>query len=97
MLWVRALDSLDPKPLAGTDRASYPFWSPDSWSIGFFTPSKLKTVEIAGGPARDIADVVAGRGGAWSPEGIIVFCPRPVGVLYQVAASSTPLRQWQSG
>src|SRR6266851_4830344 len=87
LLWVRALDSLEAKPLAGTDFASSPFWSPDSRSIGFFTPSKLKTVEIAGGPTRDIADVVVGRGGAWSPEGVIIFCPRPIGILHQVAAT----------
>jgi hypothetical protein len=88
MLWVRALDSLEAKPLAGTDYASSPFWSPDNRSIGFFAvPNKLKTVEIGGGPARDIADVVMGRGGAWSPEGVIVFCPRPIGVLHQVAAT----------
>ena len=87
MLCVRSLDSLDAKPLAGTDFASSPFWSPDSQSIGFFTPSKLKTIETAGGPARDIANVVVGRGGAWSPEGVIVFCPRPIGVLHQVAAA----------
>src|SRR5258708_7252815 len=94
MLWVRALDSLDPKPLPGTDRAACLFWSPDSRSIGFFIPNRLKIVEIAGGPARDLADIVLGRGGAWSPEGIIVFCPRPIGVLYQVAATggaSTPV------
>jgi Tol biopolymer transport system component len=88
MLWVRALNSLDAKPLPGTDNAIYPFWSPDSRSIGFFAmPNKLKTIEIAGGPARDIAEVVMGRGGAWSPEGVIVFCPRPVGGLCQVAAA----------
>jgi Tol biopolymer transport system component len=87
MVWVRALDSLEAKPLAGTEFASNPFWSPDSRSIGFFTPSKLKTVDVAGGPARDVADVVVGRGGAWSPEGVIVFCPRPIGILHQVAAA----------
>ena len=87
MLWVRALDSLEARPLAGTENAAaYPFWSPDSLSIGFFAPTKLKVVEISGGPARDIADVTVGRGGAWSPEGIILFCPRPLGILYQVPA-----------
>jgi eukaryotic-like serine/threonine-protein kinase len=89
MLWVRALDSLDATPLAGTDNAANPFWSSDSRSIGFVVipTAKLKTIEIAGGPARDIADVIVGCGGAWSPEGVIVFCPRPVGVLYQVPAT----------
>jgi Tol biopolymer transport system component len=87
LLWVRALDSLDAKPFAGTENASYPFWSPDSRSIAFFAIHKLKTIDIAGGPARDIADVVVGRGGAWSTNGIIAFCPRPIGALYQVAAT----------
>src|SRR5215831_141823 len=87
MLWVRALDSLEARPLAGTDNAQYPFWSPDSLSIGFFVPNKLKVVEVSGGPARDIADVVVGRGGAWSPEGVILFCPRPIGILYRISAA----------
>lgn len=85
MLWVRALDLLQAKPLTGTADASYPFWSPDSQSIGFFTPSKLKCIEFTGGPPRDLADVVVGLGAAWSSEGIILFCPRPIGILYQVA------------
>ena len=87
MLWVRPLDSLEAQPLTGTDNAAYPFWSPDSLSIGFFAPSKLKAIEISGGPARDIADIIVGRGGAWSPEGVILFCPRPLGILYQVSAA----------
>jgi eukaryotic-like serine/threonine-protein kinase len=89
MLWVRDLESAEAKPLPGTENAAYPFWSPDSRSIGFVaTPAaKLKTIDIAGGPARDMADVVVGCGGAWSSEGVIVFCPRPVGVLYQVPAN----------
>ncbi|HEY6991435.1 MAG TPA: hypothetical protein VH369_23770 [Bryobacteraceae bacterium] len=87
MLWVRQLDSLDAKPLPGTEDASYPFWSPDSRSIGFYTIFKLKTIDISGGPARSIANTVVGRGGAWSPTGQIVFCPRPIGILYQVPAA----------
>ena len=91
MLWVRDLDSLDAKLLPGTETAAFPFWSPDSRSIGFFTPFKLKVIHAAGGPCRDIADVVLGRGGAWNRDGIIVFCPRPVGALYQIpAAGGTP-------
>ncbi len=85
MLWVRVLDSLEAKPLAGTDNASWPFWSPDSRSIGFFLPNKLKAVAISGGPPREIADVVVGKGAAWSPEGVILFCLRPTGILYQVS------------
>lgn len=91
MLWVRALDSVEAKPLAGTDNASWPFWSPDSLSIGFFAPHKLKAVGISGGPARDIVDIIVGRAGAWSPEGVILFCPRPIGPLHQIpVAGVTP-------
>src|SRR5262249_54473482 len=34
-LWLRALDTGEEKPLPGTERANYPFWSPDSKWIGF--------------------------------------------------------------
>ena len=29
ILWIRPLDSLSARPLAGTEGAAYPFWSPD--------------------------------------------------------------------
>ena len=35
-LWVRTLDSAEARPLSGTARARWPFWSPDNRSIGFF-------------------------------------------------------------
>lgn len=85
MLWLRPLDTLEPRALVGTDGAAFPFWSPDSRFIGFFTRSKLKRVAISGGPPEDIANVVLGRGGAWSAAGTMVFCPRPIGVLYGIA------------
>ena len=37
-LWIRPLDSLESQALRGTEEAASPFWSPDSRSIGFFTP-----------------------------------------------------------
>lgn len=87
MLWVRALDALEARPLAGTEFAAYPFWSPDSRSIGFFAPSRLRRIDVAGGPPQDVADIVVGRGGAWSADGIIVFNPRPFGPLHRVPAT----------
>lgn len=86
ILWVRELDSMDARPLAGTETAAFPFWSPDSRSIGFFTPFKLKVVPASGGPCRELADVVVGRGATWNAQGIILFGPRPVGPLYRIAA-----------
>jgi len=100
MLWVRELDSLDARPLPGTETAAFPFWSPDSRSIGFFTPFKLKVVQASGGPCRELADVVVGRGATWNAQGIIVFCPRPVGPLYRIAAEGgtpTPVTTLETG
>jgi eukaryotic-like serine/threonine-protein kinase len=84
LLWVRPLDDLDARPLPGTEGATYPFWSPDSRSIGFFAQTKLKRVDAAGGPPRELADVIVGRGGAWSSTGVILYSPRPLGVLHEL-------------
>ena len=75
-LWVRPLDSLAAQPLAGTDGATYPFWSPDSASVGFFADGKLKRIDIVGGAPQVLANAAAGRGGAWNREGIILFAPQ---------------------
>jgi len=85
-LWVRSLGSLEPQPLAGTDGASYPFWSPDSRSVGFFSQGKLKRVDAAGGSPLALCDAPSARGGSWSPQGVIVFAPDVIGPLYQVSS-----------
>jgi Tol biopolymer transport system component len=85
-LWVRALDSLEARALPGTEGAAYPFWSPDSRSLGFFTRSNLKRIEISGGPAQAVCKGGPFQGGTWSSEGVIVYAPAARGVLYQVPA-----------
>ncbi|MBZ5622040.1 MAG: hypothetical protein LAQ69_25425 [Acidobacteriia bacterium] len=85
-LWVRELDSLEAKALAGTEDASLPFWSPDSHALGFFHRNEVKVIQISGGPAKTIASARIGLGGAWSSRGIVVFPPWPSGGLLQVSA-----------
>src|SRR5690606_4618334 len=87
MLWVRALDALDARPLSGTELAASPFRSPPVRSVGFFAPPRLRRADVAGGPPRDTADVVVGRGGAWNADDVIVFNPRPLGPLSRVPAA----------
>ncbi len=50
----------------------FPFWSPDSRSIAFFTDDKLKRIEATGGTPVTICDSTLGRGGSWGPDGTIV-------------------------
>jgi Tol biopolymer transport system component len=87
MLWVRALNALESQPLAGTEDARYPFWSPDSRHIGFFAGGKLKTVDAKGSPPVTLADAYNGRGGTWGADGTIIYAPGFFDPLYRVDAS----------
>ncbi|HLN00455.1 MAG TPA: protein kinase [Bryobacteraceae bacterium] len=72
-IWVRALDSLEPTALAGTDGAADPFWSPDSRSIAFFADAKLKKIGRSGGPVQTLCDAVGVLGGTWNRQGDILL------------------------
>ncbi len=71
-LWVRPLDGTAARLIPGTEDASYPFWSPDGQSIGFFTPGKLQRVDIPNGGPLPICDVRRVWGGTWTSEGQII-------------------------
>jgi len=86
-LWVRPLDSVVAQPLAGTDGATYPFWSPDNQSIGFFAQGKLKRINIVSGFVETLASAVAGRGGAWGPDGTIIFSASPSSPILSLPTS----------
>jgi len=87
LLWLRALDSVQDKPLQGTDHAQFPFWSPDSRYLGFFADGKLKKIEINGSAPSVICDAPLGRGGTWNLEGTIVFAPSTGVALQRVSAA----------
>jgi Tol biopolymer transport system component len=73
-LWLRRLDASDAQPIAGSEDASNPFWSPDSREIAFFVPGKLKKVAVSGGTVSDICPAgTFSMGGAWSTRGVILF------------------------
>ena len=84
-LWVRPLSAVTAQPLAGTDGASYPFWSPDSKFLGFFAGGKLKKVEASGGVVQTICDAAFGRGGSWNRDGVILFSPGIHDVIFRVS------------
>ena len=98
-LWVRPVNAADAHVLPDTSEAIFPFWSPDSRSIGFFSGGKLKIIEIGATTSQTLCDAQLGRGGAWSASGVIVFSASPVTGLFQVSASGgspSPLIQLDS-
>jgi len=74
-IWLRPLDSLEARPLAGADnpQEGRPIWSPDSRHIAFFAGGKLKKVAIEGGPSQTICDAPSGADGSWSASGQILY------------------------
>ena len=74
-LWLRAFAEKEAQKLPGTEQAIYPFWSPDSQAIGFFTwpEGKAKRVGISGAAPQILCDAPEPRGGAWGDDGTILF------------------------
>ena len=89
-LWLRAFADGTARPLPGTEGAAFPFWSPDSQSVGFFADSRLKRLDIIAGAPQTVASAPAGRGGTWNADGIILFAASISRALSRVAASGGP-------
>lgn len=86
-LVVRAIGSLEIRPLPGTEGALSPFFSPDGHSVGFFAGGALKRVPLAGGAVRTITEEAPiGFGAAWGPDNTIVFAPNNASELWRVSA-----------
>ncbi|MSO62197.1 MAG: hypothetical protein EXQ50_08930 [Acidobacteria bacterium] len=85
-LWVRRFDAQTAQPIAGTDGASFPFWSPGSQFVAYFAGGKLKRVAVGGGPSQTVCDLGTSGGGAWNRDGVIIFTALGYG-LYRVSAA----------
>jgi serine/threonine protein kinase len=86
-LHLRALDRLESKPMAGTEGASSPFFSPDGQWVGFFAQGKLKKIPITGGVAQILCDAGDPLGGSWAPNDIVYFAPGSFSGVWQVSAT----------
>jgi Tol biopolymer transport system component len=89
-IWIRDLSGRSATPVPETAGASYPFWSPDGRSLGFFADGKLKRIDLRGGSPQVIADAPSGRGGSWGPDGVILFAPSITTAIHRVAATGGP-------
>jgi eukaryotic-like serine/threonine-protein kinase len=96
MLSYQTLGAPAATQIAGTEGASYPFWSPDDSYLGFFANGKLKKVPVTGGPPQVLATATFGRGGSWGTKGVIIYEPEAGGALWRVNAdgsNAAPLTQ----
>ena len=73
VLWVRELAALAAQPLADTEGAAGPFWSPDSRFIAFSAAGKLKKIDASGGPAISLCDTNTIFPGSWGRGDVILF------------------------
>jgi serine/threonine protein kinase/Tol biopolymer transport system component len=87
MLYVRDLDAAEARTVPGTEDAAFPFWAPDGQTVGYFTDSQMKRVDLSGGLPITVCSVINGRGGTWNQEGLIVFSPNFQASLFRVSAS----------
>jgi Tol biopolymer transport system component len=91
-LWVRSLAESSARPLAGTEGAERPFWSPDGRFVGFFSDRALRKVAAGGGPVFRLAEANESRGGTWNRDGVILYTPDSRGPIYRVSADGgTPV------
>jgi Tol biopolymer transport system component len=88
-LFVRRLDAGEAVVLSGTEGAQYPFWSPDSRWIAFFTreDNTLKKIDTSGGPPVTICEAPNGKGGSWGADGVIAFAPNADTTIHRVPSA----------
>ena len=98
MLYVRAIGEANALPLAGTEGAEQPAFSPDGAWIAYVAGSQLRKVRTAGGGVTTLAEVGDTQGLAWGSDGLIFVAnngrlavvPENGGSIRALAGSNTP-------
>jgi eukaryotic-like serine/threonine-protein kinase len=72
-VWLRSLDSMEVRPIGGTERTITFFWSPDSRFLVFESVGKIKKVDLSGGSPQTLCDSPnVLLGGSWNADGVIL-------------------------
>jgi serine/threonine-protein kinase len=87
----RSLGRLEIEPLAGTEGARNPFFSPDGQWVGFVAGNSIKRVALAGGRPVTVCEVSAPGVAAWGPDDTIVFSSWRRGLFRVPAVGGTPV------
>ncbi len=90
-LWLRPLATTTAQPLARTEGALAPFWSPDSRSVGFFIGSDLKRLDIGGGAPQTLARTGGPVDVTWGTDNTLLFSPNPLSPLVSMSAAGGAL------
>ncbi len=91
-LWLRSIESLEARPLPGTESGISPFWSHDGRFIAFQGSGKLKRMDLSGSPPQTICDNPSPgflSGGSWNQNDVIIFGGRN-GIFRVSAAGGSP-------
>jgi Tol biopolymer transport system component len=91
-IMLRDLGSTALTAIPGSEGAVDPVFSLDGEWISFNADGKLRKVAARGGPPVDIADSASVGGGAWAPDGSIIFTRDGRG-LWSVPSSGGAPRQ----
>ncbi len=101
-IWMYTLDGSSPQPLKGGEGGAYPFWSPDSATIGFFRggqpsrPAQLVTMSLSGGPASVVTSFPSTGshqhpGGSWGRNNQILFAGSGKLLLIPTSGGDAPI------
>ena len=86
-LYIRDMQTLEAKPIVGTETGTDPFFAPDGKRLGFWAEGALKVIGIEGGSPVTLVQGAADRGATWTPDDTIIYSPGPDVGLFRVAAT----------
>jgi serine/threonine-protein kinase len=87
-LYVRSLDSYQAFPVAASEGARDPFFSPDGEWVGFFAGGEIRRVHLASGSPSSVAkSILPLRGASWGADGRVLFAQDGAKGLFVVPAS----------
>ena len=87
-IWIKRRELLDPTPIAGTEHASDPVFSPDGQWIAYIADSQLRKIRVDGGPSTTLANSAGdGFGVAWLDDGTLIYTSATLNGLRRVAAT----------
>jgi eukaryotic-like serine/threonine-protein kinase len=95
-LFARPLNDLRRLPIAGTENATFPFFSPDGRWIAFFDGRQLKKVPVDGGPPTPLADVKGLQGASWGPRGVVVSTGGKLALIPNGGGTPVPIARGDS-